>query len=102
MVHVCSLHLAAMNGRNGIAQIMLQAGTNPNAKDWEGETALLKFARQVYGSGTGQSDLIKLFIAKGADLDVRDKDGHSALYYAIDHNQVAASRLLISKPTPTI
>jgi len=90
------LHLAAMNGRNGIAQIMLQAGTNPNAKDWEGETALLKFARQVYGSGTGQSDLIKLFIAKGADLDVRDKDGHSALYYAIDHNQVAASRLLIS------
>jgi ankyrin repeat protein len=85
-----------MNGRNGIAQLMLQAGTDPNAKDWEGETALLKFSRQVYGGGTGQAELIKLFIAKGADLDVRDKDGHSSLYYAIDHNQVAASRLLIS------
>jgi len=90
------LHLAAMNGRNGIAQMMLRAGTDPNAKDWEGETALLKFARQIYGSGTGQGELIKLFIAKGADLDVRDKDGHSALYFAIDHNQVAGSRLLIS------
>jgi ankyrin repeat protein len=95
-VRLGSLHLAAMNGRNGIAQLMLQAGTEPNAKDWEGETALLKFARQVYGSGPGQSELIKLFIQKGADLDVRDKDGHSPLFYAIDHNQVAVSRLLIS------
>ena len=37
-----------------------------------------------------------MFIKKNADLDVRDKDGHSTLFYAIDHNQVAASKLLIA------
>jgi ankyrin repeat protein len=93
-----SLHLAAMNGRNGIAQLMLNAGTNPNALDWEGETAMLKFARQVYGGGGGggQAGLIDMFVKKGADLDVRDKDGHSALYYSIDHNQVDSSKILIA------
>ena len=89
------LHLAAMNGRNGIAHLMLEAGTDVNALDWEGESALLKFARQVYGGGTAQAGLFARFMEKGADPNVRDKDGHTALFYAIDHNQPAATKILV-------
>lgn len=89
------LHLAAMNGRNGIALQMVQAGVDVNAKDWEGETALLKYARQIYGAGGSQETVLQRILDAGADTETRDSDGRTALYYAVDHNQVGGVRALV-------
>lgn len=89
------LHLAAMNGRNGIAVHMVDAGVDVNARDWEGETALLKYARQIYGGGTAQQEVLQRIVAAGAELDVCDGDGHTSLFYAVDHNQVGSVQALV-------
>jgi ankyrin repeat protein len=42
----------------------------------------------------GGKDVVELLIAKGADIEVRDKDGKTALQLAVGHNHNAAAEIL--------
>eukprot|EP01052_Picozoa_sp_SAG31_P042343 SAG31_NODE_6697_length_1922_cov_1.157981_1_plen_554_part_10 len=97
------LQLAAMNGRNGIVQAMLDHGrkyperkADPKRTNYNGETALLMFTRQLYGSVGQQAQILKLLIEGGSDVNVKSADGTkgSPIYYSIDHNQAEAMILL--------
>merc|ERR1719198_2618677 len=84
-----------MNGRNGIALLAIAAGVDVNTKDWEGDTALLKYVRQMYGGSAGQDGVVNHLTRSGADLEVRDRDGRTALFFAVDHNQLGAVKALV-------
>eukprot|EP01050_Picozoa_sp_SAG11_P012416 SAG11_NODE_1377_length_5084_cov_3.764092_3_plen_658_part_00 len=96
------LMLAAMNGRNGLVQMMLEHGkaypdqrADPARTNFEGENALLMFVRQMYGAGAGQARVVKLLIDGGSDVNAAGADGSSALFYAIDHSQFQSMELLV-------
>ncbi|MDP1862873.1 MAG: ankyrin repeat domain-containing protein [Thiobacillus sp.] len=55
---------------------LLQAGSNPNAKDESGWTALTFAARKGY------FDIARLLIEKDADVNVRLSDGNTPLSWA--------------------
>jgi len=48
-----------------------------NAKDWKGNTALIK------ASGSGNNDIVKLLLQYNADINAKNKWGQSALIVAI-------------------
>ena len=63
-----------MAGENmQIVDYLLEHGANPNVKDDHGETAL------VYAIGLGNTNLMLKLIAKGADVNARNKGGNIAL-----------------------
>lgn len=60
-----------------------------NELDDEGQTVLFDAAARGY------QDICKVLIEKGADLNVRDKSGKSALHMAIASNQYATVKYLL-------
>jgi len=61
-----------------------------NGTNNDGETALIKAASE------GLVNNIRILIQAGADINQRNKQGKTALTYARDNDQEAATRLLIS------
>ena len=57
--------------------LMLDSGATVNAKDQEGNTALMNAARSA------KTRLTQILLAKGADINVKDKDGLTPLMHAI-------------------
>ena len=57
--------------------------------NFEGEDALLMFARQMYGRKAQQTGMVAALVDAGADVNLRSAvKGCTALYYLIDHAQV--------------
>lgn len=64
---------------------------NPNEKDSNGQTLLMKAAK------AGNEWQIKLLIKSDADLNIKDKDGWTALMYAVRYQEsVGVVNLLIN------
>jgi ankyrin repeat protein len=71
------LHYAADRYSVDAARVLLEQGAEVNAQDAYGNTPL---ARAVYRSKHGtQLELIRLFMTRGADPDIKNKIGESAL-----------------------
>jgi len=69
-----------------------------NAKNEHGATALHLVAETGYASYSNTNvDLIKLLLARGADINARTRVGYSALHYALLGNNTDAARYLIEK-----
>ncbi|MBO4351767.1 MAG: ankyrin repeat domain-containing protein, partial [Proteobacteria bacterium] len=67
-------------------KVLLDAGADINAKNKKGETPLISALNETwYGSVKEQKlpELCNLYIQNGADLKIVDKDGKSAMYYAV-------------------
>jgi uncharacterized protein len=64
-----------VSNRNPIdaVQLLLESGANPNALSPKGEAALHVASRD------GKLDMIRTLVAGGADLDLKNKDGQTAL-----------------------
>lgn len=89
---VTPLQLAAVNGSVAAATALIEAGADPNVVLPEGETILMTAAR------TGQPDLLRLLIDRGARVEAREKwYGETALIWAVAENHPDATKVLLER-----
>jgi ankyrin repeat protein len=74
------LEFASAHGRTGIIKVLLEAGTDVNAKSPLG----LEAAPLMAAVGGGHAEAVQLLIDYGADLEVRDSLGKTCLFYAVE------------------
>ncbi|HUI45595.1 MAG TPA: ankyrin repeat domain-containing protein [Nitrospirota bacterium] len=74
---VTPLMIAASKGQTEIAEVILQAGVNINAKSDDGETALHKAAFDQE-----KTDVVQLLMESGIDIDAKNKAGKTAFNLA--------------------
>lgn len=85
------LQAAAELGNSRIADMLLAAGAQVNAKAHMGRTAL------HVAVTANHLDLIRLLIDKGADINVRDVEGTSPLDDAVWRGYLEAAAILLAK-----
>jgi ankyrin repeat protein len=90
---VTSIHAAAKLGDANKVTACLERGTDVNAKDENGQTALHIAASNKH------KDIAELLTAKGADVNAKDKWGYTPLYYSIwnEDEDKDLTGLLVSK-----
>ena len=73
-----------------VADLLLEAGADPNTASAEGETVLMTAAR------TGSADLVRLLIEHGADVNAKETwRGQTALMWAIAEKHLSVVRILL-------
>ena len=84
-----SLMVASLLGYKNIVKILLDLGADINAKDNNGQTALMR------ATDHGYTEIITLLLDKGADINANNNDGKSALKVAIENSRTETVILLI-------
>ena len=82
----------AFKGYANIAQMLLEAGANPEQTNRAGQTALMMAA--MFGHG----EIVERLLARGADPARVDAAGNSALSVAIAQNNSAMAEQLTKQP----
>ena len=80
---------AVSEGYVDIALTLVEAGAKLDAKNSDGNTALLRSACE------GRTELARVLIAVGADLDLQNNDGYSALALAKRRGNLEIARALV-------
>lgn len=70
------MHYAASNGNKKVGDILIKNGTDVDAVDKNGQTALHVAAKK------SKSKILSVLIANGADADIADDKGKTALHFA--------------------
>ncbi len=83
------LHLAATAGHAEIAELLLRASANPNARAYDGATPLHAAAEQ------GSPEIVRAMLDHGAWTKVMSEAGETALHAAARKGHVAAVELLL-------
>lgn len=89
--HITALHLAAYLGAEGVTKILLQGGTEINAKNSNGLTAL------AYAAERGHKGIVKLLLEKSADVNAKDDFHEAALSKAAIKGHEGIVKLLLEK-----
>ncbi|KAH8987324.1 ankyrin repeat-containing domain protein [Lactarius akahatsu] len=92
--HGTTLHSAAFGGRLGLAQVLLQCGANPNAKNKWGETPLHLLSRGKYYPQEHGVGIARLLLERGADVNALDKDQFTPFYFASYFRRFDIAQLL--------
>ncbi|KAJ8016655.1 hypothetical protein DPEC_G00009500 [Dallia pectoralis] len=83
-----ALHLAALNNHREVAEILLKEGRcNVNIRNNRNQTPLQLAVTQGHG------DLVQLLVAEGADVNMEDEDGNTAMHVALSRLQLANTTL---------
>ncbi len=82
---------AALDGDEAMVKNLIEAGTNVNALDVEGHTALM------FAAFNGHSNIAQLLLEGGAVVDRRDLMGRTALLYASTGPFPETVKLLLDK-----
>jgi ankyrin repeat domain-containing protein 50 len=85
------LHVAAYFGLESLSRRLLEEGTDIEAKDSGGWTALHEAA------GNEQGAVVRLLLEKGANIEQKTNDGLTALHCAAEKGHDAVVRLLLGK-----
>ncbi len=72
-----------------VTETLLEAGANPNARDKDGATALMKSANYGY------EEAIRLLIEHKADVNLKDNNGRTALMHAAAGKYIDSIPLLL-------
>jgi len=87
-----SVYEAVYKGDVDTVRRYLEQGGNVNAKyGFDGNTPLQRAAQN------NNKDMVEMLIAKGADVNAKDKDGNTPLQRAAQHNRKDVAELLIAK-----
>ncbi len=81
----------AAKGDKETVMLFIKAGTDVNAKDDKGHTAL------IVASIRGHTDVVRLLIEKGADVNAKENNGITALMQASGKGWIEIVKLLIEK-----
>jgi len=84
------INIVKDNKAGDVAKVLAQ-GARVNAKDKEGNTAL------IYAAENGHVAVAQLLIDKGAKVDAKGKRGETALMWATFSNRLETAKLLIEK-----
>uniref|UniRef100_A0A6Q2Y990 E3 ubiquitin-protein ligase MIB2 n=1 Tax=Esox lucius TaxID=8010 RepID=A0A6Q2Y990_ESOLU len=77
-----ALHLAALNNHREVAEILLKEGRcDVNIRNNRNQTPLQLVVTQGHG------DLVQLLVAEGADVNMEDEDGDTAMHVALSRLQ---------------
>jgi ankyrin repeat protein len=89
-----SFHAAA-NARDVMAiNAFFDAGINPNApSEADGRTALISAAAR------GDLEVVNVLVQRGADVNVKDKKGYTALFHAIEAMYDEVALVLLNQPS---
>jgi ankyrin repeat protein len=88
-----ALHLAAKGFTSPkMAELLIAAGANIDAQDDKGKTPA-HYLRRSWPNETQQIEVLKMLVAKGADLTIRDKGNHTYLSL-IEYNPVFKKGLI--------
>ncbi|KAF5137166.1 Protein TANC2 [Metarhizium anisopliae] len=80
---------AAGEGHEAVVQLLLEKGTDVNAKDIDGQTPLWLSAAK------GHEAIVRLLINEGADIHIKDKHGRTPLMLAARGDSTAIVQLLL-------
>lgn len=89
------LHLAAVAGDEEVAKILIESKANLEAKDYKDQTPLFFAA-----TNSRRPEVLIFLLKQGADIEVRDRQGKTALDIAIERKQEALDMTKKEQPTP--
>lgn len=85
-----SIHTAAEAGNVGCVKTWLAVGVSPNSDFcWYANTPLIKAAAY------GRTEIVKLLLEKGADVNKHNEGGETPLHYAARHGHVKVMEILL-------
>ncbi|XP_066547687.1 E3 ubiquitin-protein ligase MIB2 [Amia ocellicauda] len=81
-----ALHLAALNNHRDVAEILLKEGRcDVNIRNNRNQTPLQLAVTQ------GHAEMVQLVVTEGADVNVEDEDGDTAMHTALGRQQLATT-----------
>ncbi|EAY12885.1 ankyrin repeat protein, putative [Trichomonas vaginalis G3] len=86
-----ALHIAVLNKKKEIFELLISHGVNINEKDKRGETALHFAIRK-----NNCKEITELLLSNGANINEKDKDGYTALHIAAFNNKKEIVESLLS------
>ncbi|MGH0160915.1 UNVERIFIED_CONTAM: hypothetical protein FKN15_040207 [Acipenser sinensis] len=81
-----SLHLAALNNHREVAEVLIKEGRcDVNIRNNRNQTPLQLAVTQ------GHAEMVQLLVTEGADVNVEDEDGDTAVHIALSRQQLAST-----------
>lgn len=92
-----ALHLAAMNGHDDVAELLLQRGAQPDARDQHGNSAL------HLAAGSGHHMVVRTLAKRKVDVDARGDNSRTPLHLACERGHGEVIKILIRRGAqPTV
>lgn len=102
------LSLAVQVEKAPLVQLLLERGANPNLRDSNGATPLMRFPgnyNHYYDTGTTngprEGQIVGLLIAHGAQIDTHDRQHNTALFYAVQCRNLQVAKALLERGAAT-
>ena len=79
------------------AAVLIERGADVNAKNEDGNTALLLACGYGIHRDEARTEMVELLIEKGADIEAKDRNGRTPLMIACQQGYTNVAKLLIEK-----